>query len=383
MKPVVRSTSNQYLLIFKVRLSALTFGILVILIASLAFADSSKKIKLGIILPLSGTYADNGEDCKRGVEIARTNLAAKDKLGSYAVEHIYEDSKNDPKISLSIFNQLVEQQKAQAVFTIRSTVGMALNPLSKRMQVPLFGVIGHTDFPFQNPYAFQVMTTGDEYGPAIVKLINSRGLKRIATITTEDDWLISITDGIRAEIKKSGLSLVVDEPLMPTEMEFFSHVSRIRKSNADAILLNLAINQIVPFIKRLREQGLTQPIFSNYWVGKPEVMASAAAELFEGVEFPEVQLQLPGFNKILHDKYEDVWATQITFSCYVSMKLFYQALQTSNKITDRNTLYKALLGITSIEMPDQDLTVKDRHVKFSLARKRIEQGKVVEYELIK
>ena len=88
-------------------------------------APKTPKLKVGMILPLSGHYAAIGQDTKRGVEVALT------ELGEGVLEVSYGDSQTEPRRAISEFQQMVDVEGVQGVFAFRGPIGMALNPLSK------------------------------------------------------------------------------------------------------------------------------------------------------------------------------------------------------------------------------------------------------------
>jgi ABC-type branched-subunit amino acid transport system substrate-binding protein len=84
-----------------------------------------EKVKVGALLTLSGSFATAGEDCRRGIEAALAVSGARSSL-----DVIYADSKNEQTTAISEFRKLVQADKVLAVYTHRSTIGMALNPVS-------------------------------------------------------------------------------------------------------------------------------------------------------------------------------------------------------------------------------------------------------------
>jgi ABC-type branched-subunit amino acid transport system substrate-binding protein len=328
--------------------------------------------RLGMLLPLSGPYAPVGEDCKRGVQVAMQ--------ASTGAELRYSDSQADPKLSMSEFEKLIRADKVDAVLAVRGPVGMAVNPLSAKSFIPLLGAVGHAEFAPGNPYAFQFWPSADIEGGTLAQKIYERSLHSVAVLTGEDEWLVSVSDWFTKNFSQRGGKVLVSESISPTTQDFQSEVLRIRAARPEAVFLNVAISQIGPLTKRLKEQGVTAAIYSNFWVAKPEVLASVPADVLEDVRFIEARLSYPLFRAELEKLTGTSAASGMTYSCYSAVSAFLQASGTvkpaGSQPQRRAALYEALLGLTEIQLLDSKVTLLVRKAQFELTEKRIRSGRV-------
>ncbi|HZU17131.1 MAG TPA: ABC transporter substrate-binding protein, partial [Candidatus Dormibacteraeota bacterium] len=88
-------------------------------------AASATPIKIGFVLPLSGTVAANGQDERDG-----WNLGLKDAgsvIDGHRIQTMFADGAADPTTALTVTHQLVENRGAQLlVGPIAANVGLAL-----------------------------------------------------------------------------------------------------------------------------------------------------------------------------------------------------------------------------------------------------------------
>lgn len=126
---------------------------------AVAPATGDPKLKVGMLLPLSGPYAAVGADNRKGVEVALEESADKGSL-----EIVYADSRAEPHQAVSEFRRLTTAEGVSVVIAFRGPVGMAVNPISKTLRIPLLGGVGNKDFAAANPHAFQIWTRSDEEG---------------------------------------------------------------------------------------------------------------------------------------------------------------------------------------------------------------------------
>ncbi|MBX7144258.1 MAG: ABC transporter substrate-binding protein, partial [Oligoflexia bacterium] len=235
---------------------------------------------------LSGPSAANGQLCRQGVDAARRLLAPNDKIGSYSVRFAFGDTQGQGPAGISEFLRLVQAEQAVVVVTTRSQVGMAVNPVSEEKGVPLFGIVGHSDFLKTNRYAYRFWPTAESEGDAIAKKLKSDGVSRVAILTTEDQWTRSLTDNFSAEFSRLDGDVALSASVDPSDVDFSTLIARIRASNAQAILLNMTLAHMGIAIKRAREAGLQQKLYANYWVNNPATIEVAGSAV-KGVVYDE------------------------------------------------------------------------------------------------
>lgn len=329
----------------------------------------SEKIKVGAILTLSGSFATVGEDCRRGIEAALNVAKARDKI-----DVVYADSKNEATTAVSELEKLSKIDRVQAVYTHRSTIGMAINPVSQRLQMPLLGAVAHKDFAQQNSFAFQVWSTSDEEGDFLVDRLKKLNYKKIAILSTEDDWTLAVSGRVRAGLLTSGIDVVFDQSVPPTDTDFKSLILRLKQGSPDAIFMNVVLPQIGPLVKQFRQADVGLALFSNIYVAKKDVMDALGPDALEGIRFVEVDTDLPSLNKELN---LDLMLSPpgLTVASYLATLLLAQTVKESGEIHSAKEMYSALTRQTELRTPDYTYSVKDRYVKFPLALKVMRGGK--------
>ena len=171
------------------------------------------------------------------------------------------------------------------MFVQRSTAGMAVNSLSLRDSLPLFGGVGHPLFVHRNEFAWQFWVSSDDEGGALADAAISRGYRSMAVMTVEDEWSVTVSAGFRTRYKELGGEITFDEFLLPTDTDIKPLLTKIRKASPSAVLLNLSIPQLGVAMKQIREMGLSTQIFSTFWAATPDVIQSSKGHA-EGVLFP-------------------------------------------------------------------------------------------------
>lgn len=355
------------------QLALLTFCLCWVVIRA-AWAENRGSIKIGMLLPMSGNYAVIGSDSSQGFELAMDELG-----GRGLVELRYADSKADGNAAITEFRKLVEQDGVAAIFTFRSPVGKAVNPISLQEKIPLLGGVGYKEFPEVNAYAFQLWPASDFEGGFIAEQILKDNLRRVALFTAQDEWTQSVSDGFRKGFSAAGGSLVADLEMVPSDTDFRTLLASLRDKNLEAIFLNVSLPQIAPFVRQVREQGYKVPLFSNFWAAKKEVLQALGQAGSEGLMFMEVSTDLPELNVNIQRRY-GASTSGATLSGYIGGALLLQAVKSLQAEGDHSAenLQRRLTEQSEVRTKYGTFAVNQRRVIFPMALKVIKEGGVVE-----
>jgi len=326
---------------------------------------------IGLLTELSGTFAVNGADCRKGYELATilsSNLTDSNKSSLPRI--VYGDTQGDPKAAMAEMRKMLATDHATTIVVNRSQVGMAMAPLADRAGVPVIGVVGHSDFIQNSKFTFRAWPNAKQEGEALAKYAFARSHIQVVTITLEDEYLTSLTENFSTAFKELGGKIIHSVSILSNDSDFASHVTSIKNRNADAIFVNLGIPQLGPFLKQLQQQQIEKSIYSNYWIQKPEVLTDAAGAA-ENVTFVEADLNVPKFLKAFHLHFNEPANLMMSFTCFTAATA---AIQTASRTGAES--FDKLNQLTFIRTPDGDLPVSDRQVEFPLTVKRIIEGKV-------
>ncbi len=348
------------------------FGRVLILLAMSQAATSKAEqnpVKVGMLLTLSGNYASAGADCQKGIEAALSMVPQQSRF-----EAVYGDSKADPTTAVGEFRRLTDSDGVVAVYTHRSNIGMTLDPVSEKSGVPLLGAAGNQNFAKNNKFAFQIWPKSDEEGEFVANEILKRGHKRVALLSTQDEWTTAIADSFRKRIVASGGTIVFDQAFLPAETDFRTPITQLKSKSPDAIFVDTLLPQIGPIVKQARNLNLPGSLFSNFYTTKKDVLDSAGAAALEGVRFVDVDTDLPALKKKLSPD-ANVSPPGLTVASYLATLLIAQTLSDNPKIKTRDELYSSLLHQSEIKTPDGNFSVVDRCVKIPMVVKIMRDGK--------
>jgi branched-chain amino acid transport system substrate-binding protein len=219
-------------------------------------------IKIGFMLPYSGTYAALGKN----IDNAFRQLVAEkgDKLGGRAVEYIQLDDQAEPPKATDNMNRLVDRDKVDVVVgTVHSGVQMAMVKIAresgKLLIIPNAGADDATRAACA-PNVFRASFSNWQPCFPMGKVMADAGHKTAMTIT----WKYAAgEEDVRAFKEGFGAAggRVIGELWVPfPEVEFQSYLTQIAQQKPDGVFAFFAGGGAVKFVKDYAAAGLKRSI---------------------------------------------------------------------------------------------------------------------------
>ena len=272
---------------------------------------SETQLSIGLLTELSGTEAPNGRACRLGYDVAARIFDGSAQMQK-RVRLVYGDHRADPATALSEFKRLVEFEGISVILANRGPIGMALDPATKKEQIPFIGIVGHVNFIENNPYGFRVWVPMEQDGLALAETVVRMGYRRAAIVALHDDYILAMVAAFRRNFARLGGAVTYFDTIDRTMNDFSSVVSKLKTTNPDVIFANGEISQLGLLVRKIREQKLPQQIVSNFWLSYADVVQSAGIENIEGATFVGLDLRRPVFLKEAASLDSSVQITSLT-----------------------------------------------------------------------
>lgn len=355
---------------------AILFVALVPIFSGIAFSEEpSRKIRIGAMAELSGPGALNGEACLLGYKIAENLFRSRFPEVSNDIEIIIGDHRRDQRTAISEFNRF-DSLGVVAVVSNHGIIGAAISPISARKRIPLFGVMGHESFVKDNEFAFRIIPTPQQEGGGLAEQAYRDGARRAAVLVLEDDYILAVATHFEARFRQLGGEVVYKDFFDEAFTEFRPISARIRGSKPDVIMMTLGFQQFGPAIRRLRELGVAQPIYSNYWLSYPEVNQSAGETNTDGSVFiterSDSEAFLGAFHRLAPAGF---FRSGVVYRCYSALASALAVIGNNPEVRSREDYVGALKDITELELPDRVLRFNGREAQFEMEFYRLQAGK--------
>jgi len=232
------------------------------LAATATAALAQGKIKVGFMLPYTGTYAALGNAIENGFRLYVQEQGG--KLGGREIEYVKVDDESEPSKAVDNINKLIKRDNVDVVVgTVHSGVAMAMAKVAKEsdtlLVVPNAGADAVTG-AMCAPNIFRTSFSNWQPGYAMGVVAAQRGAKKVVTIT----WKYAAGDesvgGFKEGLEKGGGQVVKELSLPFPNVEFQALLTEIASIKPDAVYAFFAGGGAVKFVKDYAAAGLNKTI---------------------------------------------------------------------------------------------------------------------------
>ncbi|MGH1575008.1 ABC transporter substrate-binding protein [Methylobacterium sp. P31] len=253
-------------------------GVVPSLIRSACAQGASAPVRVGMVLPVTGSASEAGRYALSGAKIA---LEAVNKAGGVLgkpLEIVAEDDQTTNPGAVLAFSKLASQSDLVGFLgSIRSTQNHAMAPDILKTGKPVcFGGTDPVLTQLGNPWLFR-FRPNDTYSSRVIADfgIGTLGKRKWAIIHSTDAFGTSGSRLLTQALAKAGGTVVLDQGYTNQSQDFTPVVLAIRQSGADVIGTYFPFeNDLAIFARQLRQLGITVP-----WVGSASTTGITALKL--------------------------------------------------------------------------------------------------------
>lgn len=210
----------------------------------------NSEIKIGVILPLTGSGAIYGNDIKKGIELAYNESPLKNQI-----KLLYQDDAADVTKGINAYNRLKYDNVNIIIGGIMSNVANALMPFADKDKIILFSPKATSPkLSIEDDYFFRIWPTDNLDGEFSAKYItDTLKLKKIAIFYSNSDYGVGINKVFKENLNKKNVSVVFDEGFDNGQTDFKSQIIKIKNSNPEVLFLPAYFKEIVQILKQMNE----------------------------------------------------------------------------------------------------------------------------------
>jgi len=290
------------------------------LVAPGAQAQANGPLKIGFMLPYSGTYASLGNMIESGFKLYVQQHGG--KLGGRDVEYFKVDDESEPSKATENVNKLIKRDNVDVlVGTVHSGVALAMAKAAKDSKtllvIPNAGADAITG-PMCAPNIVRSSFSNWQPGYAMGVVAGKKGVKKAMTITWNYAAGAESTKGFTEGLEKNGGKVVKQLNLPFPNVEFQALLTEIAAQKPDAVYAFFAGGGAVKFVKDYAAAGLKDiPLYGPGFLtdGTLEAQGQAAQGMLTTLHYAD-NLDTPRNNQfrkdfaIAYKTQPDVYAVQ-------------------------------------------------------------------------
>jgi len=269
----------------RVRFITLFSAALLLLTASLSFAAGT--IKIGGLFSVTGPPAFLGEPERNTAKMVIDGINKAGGIKGQKLELVVYDTAGDATKAVQMATKLIKDDKVIAIIG-PSTTGesMAVLPVAEKEKIPLISCAAGSKIT--DPIKRYVFKTAQNDGLAVAKIfehLNKLKQSKVAILTVSDGFGASGREQLKLLAGKYGIQVVVDDTYGPKDTDMTSQLTKIRASQAQALIVWGTNPGPAVIAKNAKQLGLKLPLYMSHGVSSKKFIA-LAGDAAEGVRLP-------------------------------------------------------------------------------------------------
>ncbi|MDP2701940.1 MAG: ABC transporter substrate-binding protein, partial [Candidatus Rokubacteria bacterium] len=236
-------------------------------------------VKIGAILPLTGSGASYGVWMKGGAEMATEEINAAGGIGGRKLEVIYEDHAADASKAVNGMRRLVEVEKVPFTLTSYSAPTLAIQPIGAQNKVVMMNGGGQSDNLANKEYLYNnIPVVSNEVGVLADWLTKDKKFKAAVVIVANDEAGRNAAKTFREKFTADGGRVLAEEQVALDGNDFRAQLAKLKAAGGDLLFISSYGRNVAIIADQARELGITLPMAATSWILIPEVFKSKGAE---------------------------------------------------------------------------------------------------------
>jgi branched-chain amino acid transport system substrate-binding protein len=331
-------------------------------------AQTQAPLKVGFMLPATGTFAALGDMIEKGFKLYVEEQGG--KLGGRSLQFFKVDDESEPSKATDNVNKLIKRDQVDVIVgTVHSGVALAMAKAAKEsntlLLVPNAGADAITG-PMCAPNIFRTSFSNWQPGYATGVIAAQKGYKRAMTITWNYAAGSETVKGFSEAFEKGGGKVIKDLNLPFPNVEFQALLTEIAAQKPDMVFAFFAGGGAVKFVKDYDAAGLRKaiPLMGSGFLtdGTLEAQGASAQGLITALHYGD-NIETPRNNAfrnkfaVTYKANPDVYAMQ----GYDAAQLLGAGLQAVKGDDKKRTELIAAMKKAQVDSPRGKFTLSSQH----------------------
>lgn len=212
---------------------------------------ADEKIKIGIIIPLSGHVATYGQDLQKGIDLA---FEEDDHFTP-----LYQDSKASQIVGLNAMQYLRNAKRVKFyIGDATTTVSLSIaEDAQKNGNILLVPIASGDDIKDKGDFIFMNCPRNEKQAILAAKYVAERYQgNRVGVIHQQIPYGIEISEIFISELQKKGMDVTINESVQNIRTGFKSIITKIKSQNLNVIFIPMEYEAGASVLKQCYENGI-------------------------------------------------------------------------------------------------------------------------------
>jgi len=250
-------------------------------------ARAADTIKIGLMAPLTGSWASEGQEMKKNVELLAAELNAKGGIGGKQVEVVLEDDGGDPRTASLAAQRLTTKGVVAVIGTYGSAVTEATQSIYDEAGIVQVAngstAVRLTEKGLKR--FFRTCPRDDEQGRVGAATLEKMGAKKIALLHDSSAYSKGLADEINAILKARKANVVFFDALTPKEQDYSAILTKLKAAGPDVVFFTGYYPEAGLLLKQKKQMGWNVPFVGGDAINNPDLVKIAGKDAAAGFMF--------------------------------------------------------------------------------------------------
>ncbi|MDR1080509.1 MAG: branched-chain amino acid ABC transporter substrate-binding protein [Deltaproteobacteria bacterium] len=283
------------------------FGLAIFLAAGTAGAQAEAPVKIGLMGPITGQWASEGQDMLNVVNILAGELNAQGGINGRQVEIVVGDDGGNPKTAALAAQRLIAEGVSAVVGTYGSSVTASVQDIYDEAGVVQVAT-GSTSVVLSEKglrLFFRTCPRDDEQGRFLASSVKNLGFTRAAIVHDNTSYAKGLADEARSIFRDSGVSEVFFDAITPGDRDYNATLTKIRAAAPDVIVFTGYYPEAGLILRQKKEMNWDVPMIGGDATNNVALVEGAGSEAAAGYYF----VSPPGPSDIKGEKAQKLLGT--------------------------------------------------------------------------
>ena len=231
-----------------------------------AQASCPAEIVIGVIAPVTGSKAEQGQQFTEGAQVAVDEINAAGGVNGSTLRLEILDDQGQPNEAVAAAQKLASNPDVFAVIGPSSTASSsAAIPVLQRAQITAISPSASTPSLVTDNTHFYIMSLPlSAYGPLVPQFATEEfGAQDIAIIHVKDDWGENVTSIAKEWSEANNVPVVAEANYTQGDRDFKAQLTALLDQDPDALVLNTHYTEGALITRQARELGYDGPIVAQ------------------------------------------------------------------------------------------------------------------------
>lgn len=233
--------------------------------AFFGLAEAKDPIKIGLMCPLTGKWASEGQDMRQVVTLLVEDVNKAGGIHGRPVQLVVEDDAGDPRTAALAAQKLASNQVVAVIGTYGSAVTEASQNILDESGIVQIAT-GSTSIRLTEkglPLFFRTCPRDDDQGRVVAKILGEKGYKSVAILHDNSSYAKGLADETRKILDKNNLSVVFFDALTPSERDYTAILTKLRAAKPDVIFFTGYYNDAGTLLRQKQEMNWDVPMIGG------------------------------------------------------------------------------------------------------------------------